>query len=132
MPRPSYGTQPENPDIPHMGPLLEVPCHSRLPDRSRMYHEQPVQPGIPVRFRSALVPFRLVYGRLPVVVAVVVDKELFRDGMLAAADKSALLHLVAYLFLASRDGLEPVGYMLHSCHVPVGAFPVESAVEQAA
>jgi len=50
--RPSFGTQPENPDIPHTGPLLEAPCHSRLPDRSRMYHEQSVQPGIPVRFRS--------------------------------------------------------------------------------
>ena len=90
VPRPSSGTQPENPDIPHTGPLLEVPCHSRLPDRSRMYHGLPVQSGIPVRFRSALVPFRLVYGRLSATVPVVVDKEPSQAGKPAAADRAAL------------------------------------------
>ena len=67
MPRPSSDTLPENQDIPHTGPLLEAPCHSRLPDRSRMYHEQPVQSGISVRFHSAFVPFRSVYGRFRLV-----------------------------------------------------------------
>lgn len=52
VPRPSSGTQPENPDIPHTGPLLGAPYHSRLPDRSSTSHEQLEQSGIPVRFRS--------------------------------------------------------------------------------
>lgn len=56
-----------------------------------MYHGLPVQSGIPVRFRSALVPFRLVYGRLPVAVAVVVDKESPLAGSMAAVGKDALL-----------------------------------------
>ena len=90
VPRPSYGTQPENPDIPHTGPLLEVPCHSRLPDRSRMYHGLPVQFGIPVRFRSVPVLFRSVYGHLSAAVPVVVDKEPSQAGKPAAADRAAL------------------------------------------
>ena len=97
-----------------------------------MYHEQPVQPGIPVRFRSALVPFRSVYGRLSAAVPVVVDKEPPQAGKPTAADRAALQLLVAYLFLALQGGLEPVGYMFRSFHIPVEAFPVESVVEQAA
>ena len=90
VPRPSSGTQPENPDIPHTGPLLEAPCHFRLPDRSRMYHGLPVQSGIPVRFRSVLVPFRSVYVRLLVAVPVVVDKEPPQAGKPTAANMAAL------------------------------------------
>lgn len=52
MSRPSSGTQQENLDIPHTGPLLEVLCHSRLPDQNIISREQPVQPGSSVRFRS--------------------------------------------------------------------------------
>ena len=37
---------------------------------------------------------------------------------------------MAYLFLALLGGLEQVGYMLRSFHIPVEAFPVEFVVEQ--
>ena len=90
VPRPSSDTLPENQDIPHTGPLLEAPCHSRLPDRSRMYHGLPVQPGIPVRFRSVPVLFRSVYGRLSAAVPVVVDKEPSQAGKPAAADGATM------------------------------------------
>ena len=112
VPRPSSGTQPENLDIPHTGPLLGAPYHSRLPDRSSTSHEQLEQSGIP--------------ARLSVVVSVVVDKEQLRSGRIAAADKAASL------LLASQDGLVPVKYMLRSYHVPVEVFLVETVVEQAA
>ena len=91
-----------------------------------------MQSGIPVRFRSVPVLFRSVYGRLSAAVPVVVDKEPSQAGKPAAADRAALYLLVAYLFLALRGGLEQVGYMLRSFHIPVEAFPVESVVEQAA
>ena len=49
------------------------------------------------------------------------------------ASKTAWIYIImAYLFLALRGGLEQVGYMLRSFHIPVEAFPVESVVEQTA
>ena len=136
MPHPSSGTQPENPDIPHTGPLVEAPCHSRLPDRSRMYHEQPVQFGIPVRFRSVLVSFRSVYVRLSVAVPVVGNKVLPQAGKPVAVDRAALFRHVERTLLVSPERSVPIAYVLCSYHILVEGFPVAivvlSAVERAA
>ena len=128
VPRLSSGILPGNQDIPHTGPLLGAPCHSRLPDRSRMYHGLSVQSGTPVRSRSVLAQPHSVYVRLSVAVAVVLGKESPLAGSMAAVGKDALLRLAVCLLLVLSGCLEQVGYMSRLFHMQVEVFLVESVV----